>query len=191
MNAYEIFCRQIRARSDENRKAVSLLYNERLLSQIISVLRQELDSMIRVIYLLHQDTDYQSELLQASIEGKQWKTKDGKKKITDREMVELADSLHGWTKSVYKFGCAFIHLSSFHDYKSRDPMEMISSEERDSVLEHMRYYHGGPITDSPTITDIAPYLPRVFHKIADNLECYVKDLESNQGFGTGDLGSLD
>ena len=46
--------------------------------------------------------------------------------ITDKEMVELAQELQGWTESVYKFGCAFIHLSGLHDYNSRDPLSLVS-----------------------------------------------------------------
>jgi hypothetical protein len=95
-------------------------------------------------------------------------------------MVELANELQGWTKSVYSFGCAFIHLSSFHDYRERDPMEMISEEEREAILTHMQYYHGGPSGPTVTFHDLLPYLPMVFDKIARNLECYVASLEADE-----------
>jgi hypothetical protein len=39
--------------------------------------------------------------------------------MTDREMIVIAHELQGWTQSVYKFGCAFIHLSSLHDYTTQ------------------------------------------------------------------------
>ncbi len=94
-------------------------------------------------------------------------------------MVELTNRLHGWTKSVYEFGCAFIHLSNLHDYLSRDPLAQIAQSERDAILGHLRAYHGGPTEAQPTFGDIVPFLPRVFEKIAGNLECYVKDLEQN------------
>jgi hypothetical protein len=94
-------------------------------------------------------------------------------------MVELADTLHGWTKSVYSFGCAFIHLSSFHDHQVRDPLDQISVEERDAILAHLRYYQDGPPGPSQRFADVVPLMPRVFEKIADNLECYIKDLESD------------
>ncbi len=58
-------------------------------------------------------------------------------------------------------------------------MAQVSRAERDAILHHLRYYHGGPTTDEPTFDDVVPLLPRVFEKIADNLECYVKDLEQN------------
>lgn len=181
MNFLEVFCRQVRTRSEEHRRAVWLLYAERLPSPIVSILRQELDSMVRVIYLLSvPDADYREELLKASVEGRQWTEKGGKKRITDREMVNLATKLQGWTESVYRFGCAFIHLSSFHDYKERDPMHMISADEKQAILKHMRHYHGGPIEPDPKFDDLIPYLPQVFEKISSNLEHYVRDLENGK-----------
>ncbi len=181
MNALEEFCRQIRARSTEYKKAILLLHDNNLPSQVVAILRQELDSMIRVIYLLTiTDKEYRAGLVQASVEGNPWKKKNSQHKITDREMVDIANQLQGWTESVYKFGCGFIHLSNFHDYKERDPLAMISSGEKDAILKHMRYYHGGPLNPDPKFSDLVDYLPRVFEKISDNLECYLKELEAEK-----------
>jgi hypothetical protein len=181
MAPLEIFCRQIRARSDEHRASIRLVYHEGLLSQVLAILRQELDSMIRVIYLLSiSDMPYREALIKASVEGRKWTAKGSKRRITDREMVDLANKLEGWTESVYRFGCAFIHLSSFHDYQERDPMDIISDEEKGAIIKHMRAYHGGPLQDEPKLKELVPYLPMVFNKIADNLECYVKDLETGK-----------
>ncbi|MDP3186793.1 MAG: hypothetical protein Q8M58_16170, partial [Anaerolineales bacterium] len=59
----EIFCRQIRQRSEENRKAFAVLFHNDIIGNSVSILRQELDSMIRVIYLLSiDDIDYRNEL---------------------------------------------------------------------------------------------------------------------------------
>jgi len=181
MNYLEVFCRQVRARSNEHRMAIGLMYPPRLSSQILSILRQELDSMIRVIYLLSiSDMAYRDELIKASVEGHQWTKRGSRKKITDRDMINLANKLQDWIESVYRFGCAFIHLSSFHDYEERDPMDMISEDEKEAILKHMRYYHGGPLEPNPRFNDLIPYLPRVFEKITSNLECYIKDLESGK-----------
>jgi hypothetical protein len=91
-------------------------------------------------------------------------------------MVNLANKLQGWTESVYRFGCAFIHLSNFHDYQQRNLMELITEEEKNAIVNHLRYYHGGPLTSNSSFDDLIPYLPNVFDKIASNLECYVKEL---------------
>ena len=149
-----------------------------------SIIRQELDSMVRVIYLLSvSDLSERKRLIGQTIDGNKWtvETQKGKQRqIADREMVELANQLQGWTKSVYKFGCAFIHLSSRHAYNSKTPFKSLSDTEKEDILSHMRHYHGGPNSDSPSFEELATYFPLVFEKITSNLECYLKELESNQ-----------
>ncbi|MFC2008246.1 hypothetical protein ACFLT0_00960 [Chloroflexota bacterium] len=95
-------------------------------------------------------------------------------------MLELANTLHGWTEYVYRFGCAFIHLSRFHDFRQRDPMDAIRNSEKEAILNYMRYYHGGPQLDSTRFSDLIPYLPMVFEKISGNLESYLEDLEAGK-----------
>src|ERR1700728_3811345 len=106
MNPLAIFCRQVRARSADHATAMHLMYTNRILSVVVGILRQELDSLIRVIYLLSlSDRSLRQQLIDASVNGELWtvKGKKGKKrKVTDREMTDLADSLprlHGWTES--------------------------------------------------------------------------------------------
>src|SRR5438876_4673834 len=181
MTPLATFCRQIRARSSEHREAIHLLHGRRVVSQVLATLRQELDSLVRVIYLLSiADRTYRRQLLEASVNGLKWKAKGKNACITDREMVDLAQSLHGWTQSVYTFGCAFIHLSSFHDHEHRDPFLALPEEEKAAILKHMRAYHGGPAARDPTFHDLYPYLPQVFEKVAGNLDCYLKHLESEE-----------
>ena len=48
---------------------------------------------------------------------------------------------------------------------------------RPPILDHCRHYHGGPLGAHATFADLVPYLPRVFAKIAGNLECYLSELE--------------
>ncbi|MCA1615491.1 MAG: hypothetical protein LC800_15600 [Acidobacteria bacterium] len=181
MSDLEVFCRQVRSRSNDHRRAIELLQLDGPPSQIISILRQELDSMIRVIYLLSiSDMAYREQLIKASTEGQRWRHKDVKKLVTDRDMVNLANNLQGWVESVYRFGCAFIHLSIFHDYRERDPMDAITSEERRDILHHIRTYHGGPEQVDPKFNDLLPYLPMVFDKIASNLEFHLADLEAGR-----------
>jgi len=178
MTDLEIFCRQVRDRSRENRIALEHLWPARTVGAAIGLLRQELDSMVRVILLLStSDRTRRASLISDAVAGREWRQPTGRGRITDAEMVKVADSLHGWTRSVYQFGCAFIHLSSFHDYNSRDPLGFISVDERAALLAHLRYYHGGLSEDHPTFHDIAQFVPRVFDKIASNLEHYVRELE--------------
>lgn len=162
-----IFLRQVRSRSHEHRQAMNLLAGARLAGQMTAILRQELDSMVRVIYLLTQTVERRTLLIDTSVTGKKWP------KITDKEMVDVAQELQGWAQSVYKFGCAFIHLSGLHDYKDRDPLALLSQEDRSAILQHCRYYHGGPMQEDASFDDLIPFFPRVFEKIASNLDCYL------------------
>ncbi|ASG05408.1 hypothetical protein [Vibrio anguillarum] len=181
MNSVDKFCSIVRKRTVEHRQAIERLSD--LPGMIVSILRQELDSMVRVIYLLEiPDIDERNRLIEQTLQNEVWTvvTHNGRnRKVTDREMVEVSDSLQGWTRSVYKFGCAFIHFSAFHNYNEENPFELLSSEEQHDVLSHMRHYHGGPSSDTPSFAEFSSYFPRVFQKIADNLEHYVRDLESS------------
>lgn len=187
MENLEIFLRQLRSRSSEHQQAMCLLAQAGLAGQMLSVLRQELDSMVRVIYLLAQTPQRRNLLIEASVNGQKWSQESSRAKVTDRDMVDLAQNLHGWTQSVYKFGCAFIHLSDLHDYGNRDPLAQLPRQERDDILRHIRYYHGGPVGPSPKFSDLVPFFPSVFEKISANLECYLENLEAVQANDVGEI----
>jgi hypothetical protein len=145
----------------------------------MSVLRQELDSMIRCIFLLSvTDRQYRRRLLHDSVIGNPWRNKDGGGRVTDKDMVDLSCRLHGWTKYVYDFGCGFIHLSAFHDYSDRDPFDSLNPDDRRHIAHYLQQYHGVLMEHSTTFRDIEFVLPAVFTKISDNLECYVSELEA-------------
>lgn len=180
MSNLSIFIRTVRNRSHEHEQAMRLLSHVRLTGQMIAVLRQELDSMIRVIYLLKQDNDRRNFLIDSSVNGKKWTKLGSNAKVSDKEMVELSQHLEGWTRSVYKFGCSFIHLSRFHDYNDCDPLQLLPDDERESIIDHCRYYHGGPAKDAENFEGLIPYIPRVFEKISSNLEYYIRDLEEEK-----------
>jgi len=181
MDVLATFCRQVRSRSLEHQAAMPLLLRARLLGLMVSVLRQEVDSLIRVIYLLSiADRSERQRLIEASVNGKLWSHKGMRRRITDKEMAQLADRLTGWTASVYKFGCAFVHLSAFHDYSDRDPLVSLPEPEKADLLRHIRHYHGGPMEPQPRFADLAVYFPRVLEKVAGNLECSLKRLEEGE-----------
>ena len=180
----EVFVRQVRKRSRENEESLRLLHRENLYANVVSILRQELDSLVRVIFLLSQaDRVYRKALIAASVDGRPWTRKGGKRRITDREMVELSvelsKDLSYWAKNVYEFGCAFIHLSSFHDYEKRDPMGSISATERATIASYLNKYHRVHLGPDVRFSEILPLLPGVFDKISNNLECDLKNLEED------------
>lgn len=140
--------------------------------------------MVRAIYLLViKSIPERRRLIQQTLRGERWQIKGAKgkfRKVTDREMVDLAQNLQGWAQSVYRFGCAFTHLSEFHNHFSRNPFDALPNEEKRHILSHMRQYHGGPSSDNPTMEELSGYIPRVFEKIAGNLECYIEHLEKGE-----------
>src|ERR1035437_6820606 len=100
MDSLAIFCRQVRARSAEHRLAVARLGSARTHGTIVGILRQELDSMVRVVYLLSvTDRGRRDELVAASAAGRQWSRPDRGGRVTGRERVELAGRQNRWTRS--------------------------------------------------------------------------------------------
>jgi hypothetical protein len=179
MTPLALFCRQVRNRSAENRTALELLHHHRLTGTVVSILRLELDSMVRCIFLGSiTNGKYRAQLVEDSVHGRQWRTEDGKRKVTDRDMVEISNTFHGWTRNVYTFGCRFIHLSDFHDYADRDPFDSLTQEERQDIGAYLQHYHGLIVDANTKMREILWVLPRVFEKIAANLECCIRDLEA-------------
>ncbi|MDD3149548.1 MAG: hypothetical protein PHV68_01845 [Candidatus Gastranaerophilales bacterium] len=175
MSNLQKFCELIRKRSEEHSKSILILNKENLYGQMISILRQELDSMVRVIFLLTQNLETRNKLMALTLDGEKWKL--GKSQITDRAIVNATQKLHGWADSVYKFGCGFIHLSIFHDYSKSDPFLYLGEDEISNIKQHMIRYHNFPVGSNISIETLSPYLIAIFEKIKGNLECYIEDLE--------------
>lgn len=171
------FCELVRKRSSENERAFQSLHRIDSLAQQFSVLRQELDSMVRVIYLLSiTDRQYRQALVTSTLSSEKWRKPNSRALVTDKEMVYLANRLQGWTQYVYSFGCAFIHLSNASSIQNEDRLSTIhglSEQDRSDIISYLRYYHGGPCEDDPMMSEIGLLLPGVFHKISSNLDCYI------------------
>ena len=169
----------MRPRFREETTAEKLRESGALPSVMVALLRQELDSMIRVLYLLTiRDREVRRTLIAASLIGDRWRY-PGRRLVTDADMVARASVIRGWAEDAYRFGCAFIHLSNFHDHEATDPFRVLPDDEKAQILGHMRGYHGGPLIDDPGFADLAPWFPPVLRKIAENLECYLVELESD------------
>jgi hypothetical protein len=174
------FCRQVRERSIEHQRAFQILTAQNLWGAALSLVRQELDSMIRVIYLLEiKDSVERARLIEDSINGRHWERKTAKGKltrITDRDMVELALKNHKWIEQVYQYGCNLIHLSDWHDYQNNDPLDNVSEVERQKLRLEIESFHSKRI-EGFSFETLKWHAPYAIDKIASNLECYVKDLE--------------
>lgn len=179
----EVFCRQVRARSSELQEAMRLVAQRKLTSVMVGLLRQELDSMVRVMFLLAQrDRTLRTQLIEDSVHGRRWRvpTTAGKSTlVTDQELVELGENFTGWARNVYRFGCSYIHLSNLHDHQAHDPFQALSVEEREAISAQLNNYHGAWLSTESDFAEVAQWAPRVLGKISRNLELYLKQLEED------------
>ncbi|MFG1961239.1 hypothetical protein [Nonomuraea sp. NPDC049028] len=170
------FCRTVKARSQEHHQAMEIALERGWWAIAGSVLRMELDSMIRVIYLLHSP-DTRDRILASCVTGNGFK--DGRNRIPDRQMISVATGDNHWVNAVYRFGNKFVHLTDAHDYADVDPCQ--AYDQKDEVVNYLNRYHGGklpgqPLGASSTLPDIAAYAPLVLDKITSNLLGYLERL---------------
>ncbi len=180
----DLFCNMLVNRSIENQHSLNALYSKELWGNCFSILRQELDSLLRVMFLLGiSDLEQRNKFITQTLNGEKWSFINDKGKkvyITDKTMVDLADSLIGWAKNVYMFGCGFIHLSNFHNYAVINPFVRLPQSEKDSIIYYMRSYHNAILDNNSPIEDFLPYLPKIMDKISGNLNCYIQELKRNE-----------
>lgn len=177
----------VRARSAELQQGMDLVAQHHLLSVAIGLLRQELESLVRVLYLVSErDLGVREELITASVAGERWTKQRGYAHLTDAELVRLAEKQHpGWVKQVYGFGCSFIHLSDAHDYLCRDPFRALPETERRIIVRQLNWYHHAELSTDSRFEDVARLAPDVLKKISSNLAHYVTMLERNDVLGEG------
>jgi hypothetical protein len=183
MAIIEKFCGILRSRSAENKKSFDVLFENNLYGNCFSVLRQELDSMIRVIYLLNiPEISKRKLLVQKTLNGEKWtfiNHNNRVQNITDRDMVNISSELLGWTQNVYKFGCSFIHLSNFHNYLIEDPFMELSESEKGIIIKQINNYHSANLNMNSNLSDVVPYLPKIMDKITANFKYNIASLENN------------
>jgi len=177
----DIFCRAVEARSEEHRQAMDVALDRGWWAIAGSVLRMELDSMIRVIYLLRRP-DRRDRILASCVAGEGFKYGQGY--ISDQKMIAVATRDNGWVDAVYEFGNKFVHLTDAHDYAEVDPLQ--AYEHRGDVIKYLNDEYRGKVPgrrldDSSTLRDIAAYAPHVLDKITSNLSRYTEDLRTKVG----------
>lgn len=177
----EQFCKILKERSKEHKVAVKLMLENKMYGQIISILRQELDSMVRTIFILEKsDLDVRNHYMSQTLNNQKWTFPNSRALVTDRHMVELSNNLFGWSLSVYKLGCAFIHLSPMSNYTNENPFSYLPDAEIQDIKQHLHNYHNFPLEEELNLETINPYLSKVFTKVTDNLEYNIEQLEEEK-----------
>jgi hypothetical protein len=171
------FIRILTERSSENTASILLLHGQRLYGTSISLLRQELDSLIRVCYLHTLTSPAEIDrLIDDTISGVEWE-KNGKR-ITDRKMVNIASQYNHWAPEVYEFGNCFTHLTNYHDYKTNDPVNNLDTATKQTIKGYLHSYHQFPATKDATFENVIPYIPEVARKVSNNMRSYLNNLSS-------------
>lgn len=178
------FVELIRNRSEDNKSAILLMFDKGLISNCLSTLRQELDSFVRIIFLGRiNDISERRRLMKQTLNNEKWivLTSNNKSRVvTDRDMIERATELKGYVSYVYKFGCSFIHLSNFHNYRNINPFESLSYSQRLDIKIYLHQYHGFPMEKSLNVDNVAKLIPDVFSKISENMSFYLEEILNDQ-----------
>jgi hypothetical protein len=161
------FLRAARFRSEQNRAALDLLLKAEIYGIAIGLLRQEIDTFVRLVYLESVDERTAASLLTQFVDGKRWSR--GGRLIRDGEMIEIAKAPNEWVRIAYDFGCKLIHFSMLHECKSIDPFVRISSEDRQTIVGFLRSYHGYRDADID-LRRFVRFLPKVMNKISGKIE---------------------
>ena len=179
-NYIEKYCETVRKSSQENEKAIRLLYDNRLYKKVVGTLREELELYVKTLYLLSQSEFERERLLTDFSNNIQWKNEKGKR-LTDRYLLEYASRItgYGWERLSYKFGCCFIHLSVLQNWENEDVTEIVDIQEKRVLIEYINNYHSANLNSESSFTDIMQYSLNIFKKIKENLECYLEHLEEN------------
>lgn len=178
--AIQEFCRIVRERSSANEQAMTRLSD--LPGHQVGILRQELDSMLRVIHLRLSDEITRDQIAQDFVAGRGFLKANGSR-ITDAEMLREARLHYGWVTRIYDFGCKFIHLSTAHDFESHDPLDDLRASDRSEIRSFFRDFHGADLAEGFSYRDVLPLIPSIFRKLKDNAAYELQCLES----GSDDL----
>lgn len=169
--------RLIEKRSHENTQAFSLLYAQGLFGASASIIRQEIDNLMRVDYLAFSiplpDRD---RLCSDFFSGARWQKPSPKKgklmAIRDVEFHTYAKKNHGWISLAYEASSNFVHLTNFWHYEMSDPLAAMPANDIAEIVFYLGEYHGFTGPDL-TMKILLEYLPQVFEKIRSNVEGYV------------------
>jgi hypothetical protein len=157
--------------------AARLLCPHGLYGPMMAILRQELDSMVKMIFLVTQSQSKRQHYINQALSNEKWTLPGTKTQITDRQMVDFANTINGWERSAYKLGCAFIHLSAMSDYNHTNPFLQLPLDEQRDIKQHLNNYHGFPLTYNLSVETVGPYLLKVLEKISSNLEYEIQKLQ--------------
>lgn len=164
-------------RLEENIKSFKLLFGIQHYGNCISIMCQELDQIVRLLFLINSTLVERKQFMESSINSHKWfiMNRDNKREfITDEVLEEFTKTLTGWDKSIYEFGFAFKNLSSNFNYGSKDPIKSMNEEDRKKLYNYISEYHIKKFPNDFSLSDLIPVLPLIIEKISINLKSYME-----------------
>jgi hypothetical protein len=169
----------IKHRLSENMKSFKILYDIKHYGNCVSIMCQELNQIMKLLFLLNSNPDDRKLFIHATVNSQKWYTltRDNKKEyITDEMQIEYAKSLSGWDKSIYEFGLSFNNLSTNLNYGSKDPIKSMSEYDRGKLLSYIQEYHMEELPADFILDDIIPVLPLILEEISNKLQIYLRKI---------------
>jgi len=171
--------RLLKNRLEENWKSFKILFELKHYGNCISIMCQELDQIILLLFLLKKKEYERNKLIGLSINSQKLylAMPDNKKEyITEKHLREFAGTLDGWEKSIYDFGTSFHSLSKNYNYLLKNPIVSMNETEKRQIHSYITEYHNKEFPAEFTIEDIVPVLVAVFDRLSKSLVSYMDKL---------------
>jgi hypothetical protein len=173
------FKQMIRHRLDENWKSFNILLKMNHYGNCISIMCQELDQMIAILFLLNRNEAERKHLLNLSANSHRWyfqNNEDKKQYITEKDLFSFADTLEGWDKDIYEFGLSFNKLSINYNYLMKDPIIGMNDSDKKKIFTYINKYHDTNFPLKFKLMELVPLLEEVFYRITENIGIYLEKL---------------
>jgi hypothetical protein len=166
-------------RLDENRKSFDLLYGIKHYGNCISIMCQELDQVMKLLFLLNSPKSEQIQYIKASINNQKWfiTNKEFKKEyLTEDVFTRYSETLDGWDRSIYEFGLSFGNMATTFNYGTRDPIKSIGENDKEKIRNYIVEYHNKNFPKDYDLGILIIELPTIFNRISVNLQSYINRL---------------
>jgi hypothetical protein len=173
------FKNMINSRLEENMKSFNLLFSMKHYGNCISIMCQELDQIIRLLFLLKSNPNARKQYITSSINNQKWHITDidnHKDYVTDKLLLDFTKTLSGWDKGIYEFGFSFNSISHNYNYGSKNPINSLSASDRKVLYTYIQEYHVKSFPKDFSLDDIIPILPLIMELITINLKKYLASI---------------
>lgn len=158
----------VERRLGENWKSFRILYKLKHYDNCISIMCQELDQYIRLLYLIKQPYDKKEHLINCSINSKKWN-------VLDQDIEQFANGLDGWDADIFEFRNIFDKLTINYNYLLRNPLNGINESEKESIYKYIKKYHDDEFVRDYSLAELVPILPMIFNRISESITCCISE----------------